>query len=462
MTAVVLPQGRSLQCLIALLPCLTILFAWRFLPHPAVGLAVALVPLLIVFVLKYPYFMVLLFVLFSFFRLHEVFPQLYTLRIPLLLSLASLGALVWHVGFTRQVEAYWSPEFLRAGIFFMLVILSIVMATNRPLALSYFTSTYWKIMVMAFAIAWLARTIKDFTLSLRLITLSGLAVGLVALYNKVNEIGIVEGTRVTIGRDLGSVLGDPNDLSLVLLFPFSFSLSLLLAKGMPRWDRLLGLVTAVVLVLAVIATQSRGGLLGIAAVVAMFAWRRFESKVLLVSCGSVLMIALYFVAGISGRKSGGAAEAGLDESAMGRIHAWEAAFGMAVDNPVTGVGMNNFYSNYFFYSKYWDGLNHAVHSTWFGVLGETGFTGLLVFLSMVFALLKCAHRVLGKMISAPSHFPAVMTTIGEGNLAGLVGFCVSGTFLTQGFTWPLYILLAFTVAVAQFVSRQELNHVPAK
>jgi probable O-glycosylation ligase (exosortase A-associated) len=459
---VVLQQSRAAQCLIALLPCSAILVGWVVIPHPAVGLAIGLVPLLILFVLRYPYLMVLLFVLFSFFRIHEVFPQLYSLRIPLLLSLASLGALVWHVGVTRQVVAYWSPELTRVGLFLMLVVVGIVMATNRPLALGYFTSTYWKMILMVFAIAWLARTLKDFVLSLRLVTLSGLAVGLVALYNQANGIGIVEGSRVTIGRDLGSVLGDPNDLSLVLLFPFSFALSLMLSRETPHLERLLGLVTVVVLVLAVIATQSRGGLLGIAAVVAMFAWRRVQSKALLIGGGGLLMVMLYFVAGISGRKSGGAAEAGLDESAMGRLHAWEAAFGMAVDNPLTGVGMNNFYSNYFFYSEYWDGLNHAVHSTWFGVLGETGFIGLLVFLSMVFGLLKCARSSLKQLLATPQRSHPVMITIAEGTLAGLVGFCVSGTFLTQGFTWPLYILLAFTVAIAHFVWQQESEYDPAR
>ncbi len=451
-------QSRLAQSLIALLPCAVIMLGWSYLPHPVIAIAVGLVPLLLLFVLKFPYFMVLLFVLFSFFRLHEVFPQLYTLRIPLLLSLASLGALVWHIGITRRIEPYWSPELARASLFFGIVILGIVFATNRPLAISYFSSTYWKIMLMSFAIAWLAREVADFRLSIRLATLSGAAVGLVALYNKANGIGIVEGTRVTIGRDLGSVLGDPNDLSLVLLFPFSFAVSLALSRGVSRGDRLLGAAAAIVLVLAVIATQSRGGLLGIAAVLGVFAWRRIRSKTLLISGASVLMVLLYFVAGISGRKSGGAAEAGIDESAMGRLHAWEAAFGMAVDNPLTGVGMNNFYSNYFFYSAYWDGLNHAVHSTWFGVLGETGFVGLLIFLSMVVALFKSSRRALSKMLSVPGRFPAVMIAIAEGNLAGLVGFCVSGTFLTQGFTWPLYILLAFTVAIAQFVSREEVKN----
>ena len=34
--------------------------------------------------------------------------------------------------------------------------------------------------------------------------------------------------------------------------------------------------------------------------------------------------------------------------------------------------------------------------------------------------------------------------------AGLVGTIVSATFLTQGFTWPIYILAALVVAIAQW------------
>ena len=34
---------------------------------------------------------------------------------------------------------------------------------------------------------------------------------IVTLMNKANGTDLVEGTRVTIGRTIGSVLGDPND-----------------------------------------------------------------------------------------------------------------------------------------------------------------------------------------------------------------------------------------------------------
>jgi hypothetical protein len=38
-------------------------------------------------------------------------------------------------------------------------------------------------------------------------------------------------------------------------------------------------------------------------------------------------------------------------------------------------------------------------------------------------------------------------------VAGIAGFVVSGTFLTQGFTWPVYILLALAVAVGRSLRR---------
>ena len=46
-----------------------------------------------------------------------------------------------------------------------------------------------------------------------------------------------------------------------------------------------------------------------------------------------------------------------------------------------------------------------------------------------------------------------------GLFAGLAGFCVSGTFLTQGFTWPIYLQLGFTAALNSYVNRlQRQSH----
>jgi len=446
----------SNHALLALGLSLLIGITWKFFPHPALVVVIGILPLALMFVLKQPFLMVLLFVIFSFFRIHEVFPQLYNFKIPLMLSMASLAALSWHVGITGKIKTYWRPELTAITLFFVMIVVGVLLASNRPVAIEYFKGIYWKIIVMTFAIAWLSRTARDFDLASRLITFSGLLVGLVALYNSANSIGLVEGTRVTIGRAIGSILGDPNDLALVLMFPVAFATSLIMTGGLGRFTRQLGLVSVLVLFSAVIATQSRGGLLGIMAILGFFGYRRIPSKALLFSLAGVAATAMFVLAGISDRSSGGAVEAGIDASAMGRLYAWEAAFGMAVDNPLTGVDINNFYSNYFFYSPHWDGLNHAVHSTWFGVLAETGFLGLAVFIVTMVMLVKTSIRSLQRIEQNLDQVDPAIHATAQAVLAGLLGTVISATFLTQGFTWPIYILLALVVAIARWVD----SHLP--
>ncbi|MCB1772206.1 MAG: O-antigen ligase family protein [Gammaproteobacteria bacterium] len=444
-------RQRISQVVAATAFCLLIAVAWRSVPHPVVGLALCLVPLAIIGVLRAPFLVVLMFVIFSFFRIHEAFPQLYSLRIPLILAAASLGVLAWHIAITRRITPYWRPELTLFAVFFVLVTIGVLLAVNRSVAMTTYTGVYIKIAIMTLAIAWMTRKSRDFALASRLIVLAGIAIALVALHNQANGIGLVEGTRVTIGRDIRSNLGDPNDLALVLMFPMAFAVSLVMTPGIGKVTRIIGFAGVPLLFSAVIATQSRGGLLGIMAVFAVFGYRRIQSKTLFFTIGGLAAFVLLALAGISERASGGAAEEGIDESAMGRLYAWQAAFGMALARPLNGVGLDNFYHNYYFYSPHWDGKNHAVHSTWFGVMAETGFLGLIVFVAMMTMLVRAAVRSLSRIESASDKVAPSVHASSQAVLAGIVATLVSGTFLTQGFTWPVYILAALVVAVARWV-----------
>jgi len=425
--------------------------AWWFMPLPHSALMMAIIPVAILVVIALPFELVLLFVIFSFFRIHEVIPSLYSLKIPLMLSLAAISSLLWHIAISRKIRLWWNTELSLISVFFVLVIIGVLMASNRTVALSYFNGIYWKIALMTYAITWLTRSTRDFSLASILITGAGMLLGITALFNKVNGIGLVEQTRVTIGRALGSVLGDPNDLALVLMFPMAFALSLITTANIPYWQRWLGYISAPVLFFAVLATQSRGGLLGIVAVFGVFVYQKINHRMLfwlLAVTGSIL---LYVVADISARSSGGASEQGIDASAQGRLFAWQAAWGMALHNPFTGVGLDNFYVNYFFYSPHWDGLNHAVHSTWFGVLAETGIIGLLLFITVIVLLLRMAFSTIN-ILKTVSDAPPSIIASAQAVYAGLIGTVVAGTFLTQGFTWPIYILAALILAVSRWTT----------
>ena len=445
-------EGFGRDVLIALSVCLFAGAGWYVTKLP-IGIALGLLPFGFVFIFRQPFLLVVLFVCFSFFRIHEAYPQLYPLRIPQLLALAVLASLAWKL-WSREVQTFMTKELKLFLAFFVIITVDVVMASNVGEAKAYWTGTFSKIALMVFVIAWLVTDTKQVKVAARIFVLCGIAVAAVAIFNKHAGIGLVEGTRVTISRAMGSMLGDPNDLSLVLTFPISFATALAIGPAMKKSDRLLGIIALPILLLGVIYTQSRGGLLGSMAVFGVFGWNRVRNKFLLIGIGAVAAAAMFVLAGVGDRAVVAASDSAVDESSMGRLYAWGAAWNMALANPFTGVGLNNFYPNYYFYSSHWDGKNHAVHSTWFGVLAEAGFIGLGVFIALVVAAARLAMRSFASLYRQKDNRDALaLGGVLEGLLAGLAGFSASGTFLTMGFVWPFYILFALIVAAGQIASR---------
>ncbi|OZS44422.1 O-antigen ligase family protein [Photobacterium sanguinicancri] len=433
------------QCFIALLCSLLIAALWYLQGNITLVIsALFLLP----FIINQAVFVCLFFIIFSYFRIHEAFPVLMPLHIPQYLALASLAGLFWQL-WLQKLPLAWHRLQTQLLLFSFWVLICCTLATNRAEAFSNFNGNYIKMIIMVFAIAWLPTKLTQLKKIPLLLLLSGACIAILALYNKANGIGLVEETRVTISRDIGSILGDPNDLALVLQFPVSFALAYTFSGTV--WQKIFSVIVLIILIAGVIATQSRGGLLSIGC--GVFA-------ILILKCRSIVFpsiicmiggLALIALAGISDRASGGAAEEGIDESAMGRIYAWQAAWRMTLANPMTGVGLDNFYFNYYFYSPHWDGKNHAVHSTWLQIMSETGFVGLVLFLLMVITALQLCYSLLKRLTNHE------MLPFAQGLWLGLLSFCVGGTFLTQGTTWPLYILIGLVLALNRLIINQNIR-----
>lgn len=437
--------------IIALVAVGVLFYAWISAPGIEVPLMLGTGAVLVVVAFKRPAIPCMLFVIFSFLRIHEAFPFLEPYRIPQLLAQLSIVVMFWHLILARSIRPFWNRELTLFAIFFSFVTVTIVVSTNWAQSYALWSDSFVKIGIIVLMLTWSTRSAGDFQLIARLLTVAGAAVAAVAIYNKLNGIGLVEGTRVTIGRAQGSVLGDPNDLSLVLLFPMGFAAALMMGR-VNFFDRMLGLLGFATIFAGIMCTQSRGGLLGVAAVCAVFASRFIKSKTVLIGVGVAAAFALFVFGGIGSRSSGGAGQ-GIDESSEGRLIAWQTATNMALSRPLTGVGLSNFVDNYWEYTPEWDGRAHAVHSTWFNVLAETGFPGVAVFIALVVATGLTSWRCL-KLVSHPEIDPRLHTAA-IALAAGLAGFCVSGTFLTQGFTWPFYIIFALTMALSRVLTEQQ-------
>jgi O-antigen ligase len=395
--------------------------------------------------INHPTLVLAIFLCLSLLRLHEVYPAIHTFRLPLLFSLTAFAAAAWHFCVTRSLRPFWSFELGALAVFFAVVTLGIPFAESTASAWTYWTSVFSKIAAMTLLVAWIPRFPRHFELLARAFIVGGLVVASAAISNKYLGVGLVSFTRVTVAKDIDGNLADPNELALILLIPLSFALAFVTYRT-NAVNRTLGAIAAVAILVAIIFTESRGGLLGTLAVVGVFGWR-LRSRMMLGLLTAIVAVSLYHAMGISERIADYGSIA-LDESVLDRLSAWKGALAMVLDRPLTGVGLANFAESL---PNYQPGLNIVAHSTWLGVLGEAGLPGFVAFVVLVAAAIRSAlrsRRALGLCQDSE-----VMGPFSTALLAAFAGFCVAGSFLTHGFTWPLYILVGLAAALSRYVRK---------
>lgn len=430
--------------------------------YAVVFIGLCLAPFMVIYGFYNPAFFVILLLALSLFRLQDLIPQILPYRIPFILALLTAASLAMNVKL-KKIELYWSKDMGYFLYFYVWVSLSALLAFNLTAAFDKWPE-FTKCGILFFFIAWAIQDKKNYLLVINSFIICGLVLVSILLYNKQQGIGFVEGTRVTLGLNQGGAINDPNDLALHLLIPISFSLMLCSAASMPLLARFAGLLASIVITYGVIATQSRGGLVGLAAIFMYFISRYLKSKKQLIFIGIVLLIVLYSVAQIGERSSGGSASLseGLDESANFRIEAWKAAIKMALTHPVFGIGLNNFVDNFFGYSLIRGGLSsHVQHSSWFEVLSESGFVGFSLFLLCVYSALKNCYSSIKKIYTQGLHHMAnhrVYLMYAEAIYASLIGYCVAGSFITHGFDFIFYSLFALSVSLAHRLNKIEAHN----
>ncbi|MDW6023081.1 O-antigen ligase family protein [Mesorhizobium sp. BAC0120] len=443
----------NLQLLIAACSALLVSLAWRMSTNPYTPLLVVILFVCIVSALSWPSAFLMLFVIFSVFRIHEVLPVLQPMQIPLLLSELGLASVLWHMFLSRRVKPFLSHELIAMLTFFAIVSLGVFFAKTYDLAYSYWSENYIKLIMITLALAWSMQEPSDFRSATYFITFSGTLIGAMTIWNRVSGTGLVELTRSALAAEFGSPLSDPNVLALTLIFSLSYALSLLLSPTRAG-DRTLGIAATAVATAAVICTQSRGGLLAFVAVIGVGVARMLKSRGTILVIVPAVVAGLYFGMDLSQRVSGGDADL-TDESANGRLYAWQAAIGMAIDRPLTGVGMNNFANEFYTYTPVWLDRPITAHSIWFQVLGEVGVPGLLVFITIIvlaFRSLIRTDRLLSQRADARE-----MQGFTSATLLALVGLCVGGSFLSQAYDWILYVILAMSAALSRWAATEVVH-----
>ena len=271
-------------------------------------------------------------------------------------------------------------------------------------------------------------------------------------------MGPIQG-RIPI-RGFGAGGYDPNDSAMFLVA--TLPTLVLFAISSKRWSiRLLAGLGALMALLAVVQTQSRGGFLGLAAVLLfIFLFFRGIRTVAKVAAVGLLAVGLAVTADadywdrmstITEMDDG----YGVEGSVVGgRRQIWTRGMGYMFENPLTGVGLFNFavaegqsreiaeQIRRGFGAKF-----SAAHSMWVQVGAELGIPGFLAFIGLFghvgWRMWKISRRRSRWRTDRETSLMA--STI----LATIIGVAVPGSFLSNAY-WPMvWLPLALGIALAR-------------
>ena len=269
-------------------------------------------------------------------------------------------------------------------------------------------------------------TVKNIAVIMMIITT---IVGLMAIYDYLN---VGEGSSLDRSR-IGGIADQPNMLAAFfnyyMFLPFGFFL-----MNMKRFKYWLLNIPFLIQFRGIMVTFSRGGYMAFA--LALYAISFFRSKFLFVA----LLLVSWLVylnpallpAGIRFRMGqtfehkasyvdmDSVGEEALDTSARDRVEVWKGALQMIKEHPFLGVGYGLFPS---MIRYYWSGQREIdAHNTYLIIAAEMGVPALLVFLLIVFLVMRQTF-LLYKRTEDP-----FSKALALGFLGGLFGLLMSNVF----------------------------------
>jgi len=198
-----------------------------------------------------------------------------------------------------------------------------------------------------------------------------------------------------------------------------------------------------------LSTYSRGGFLSLSVVGTMWFWRsEHKGKTLAAVTIAALLVLPVLPQQFWDRMSTIAAPADQrDDSQQGRLHFWRVAVEMANDRPLIGVGHSGYeaaYNTYDFSEGRYE-LNRAVHSAWFGVLGELGYPGLLLFIAIIISSLLTCRRI--RLAAKRGDISGPLGAYAIAIESSLIAFMVGGSFVSFQYCEMLWHFFALSIAL---------------
>jgi O-antigen ligase len=394
-----------------------------------------------------------LFTLLLYARPNEAFPEVFG-QFPLAKIVAIVSLLAYltsHAAYGERLTI-WPLELKMILVIALLGVAFIPVAAAPGDSINLLMDIFLKVAAIFVLMINLLDTRERLRSILRLVVICGTVLALFAISNYLAGKFLTTDKRIgiRIAGVVGGVFENPNDLatSLVLLIPPAVALALLTRRA----ARAAWLACATVLAMAVVLTFSRGGFLGLIAMVVVLLWKLLRRNGAATILAAALMGGVFLVAMPSGYSSRLTSIFDSESDPTGSVQArrdlLQRAASVAASHPIVGVGMGNFH----IYSI----REQKAHNSYLEIAAELGLIGLIAYLAMLFAPLRSLRRIerdsihnaSGQSINGHDGDTRRETYyLGAAFQASLIAYMVCSFFGSIQYLWFVYYPLAYAVSL---------------
>lgn len=374
-----------------------------------------------------------------------------------------LGVVILRFLLFNERPKGWVQNNFILGIYALSLLVSVVTADNNTIAFEEFQNIFESLLVTSI-ILFIVQRPNSLRTSIWAVVIAGIFMASISVFQNLTKTydnsyfgfggweysGYVGRPRMTGPYET------PNPYAQILCVIFVLALDRAWHEKKTIF-RLIALFGAGIIALALIYTDSRGGFLCLAFTILVFLLfnpPNFNSVVVITVLAVILV--RFMPANYTERlftltelfTDNSAAIA--DESFRGRTSENIAAWRMFLDNPVFGVGLEN-YSNYYLdYSKQ-IGLDPRREardpaSLYLQLLANQGLVGAAIYLSIIYVVFLRVYRARKKLLDLGSHDTANMASA---LFAALAGYMFMSIYKNSAYTNAFWSLMALCMAITQ-------------
>lgn len=414
------------------------------------------------------YVLLLVFTALLYVRPQDEFRPLALIPFAELTALSALGAMVFSRMSRGLSVSKVTPELIGVLGLGAIMLLTAPFSIWPGGAVQTFTNLFVKVLLIFILIINTLSSparIRQFTWLL-VITTSYIAFR--SVFDYARGFNLIENGRVQ--GAVGGMFQNPNDLALNMVAVLPLSVLLALRATRP-FGRVMAVLAGFLMIGAVIASQSRSGFLGLAAMFLFLAWqvgRRRPS--FLAALAVAVVVVLPFTPSSYWERMASITDGSRDEtgSREARRTLLREAYKVFLERPLTGVGAGQFVNyNPGGRAESW----RETHNVVLQVASELGIVGLGFFLFLVYragfagrAVRRLLPRAMGQtkqprwgppvppgrsVLTAEdaAFFEAHAATMA----AAIAGWFFSALFASVAYHWTFYYLLALTIAPRQIL-----------